>query len=546
MTEWYPKKCIGSLVDDLARQMGSKTGLSFNGRKYTFAEMADHVDRAARALMSLGIQQGDHVAVWLNNSPDWLFLQYAISKIGAIIVPLNTRFRSHDIDYVLRQSDSKLLITHDVSGPIDYLALLNEAVKMPGNGTDIKDPDFPSLEKVVILSDTKHPGTILWRDAKEAGKSINESELKERSEHVEPDDVTIILYTSGSTGFPKGVMHSHNIIRAMEERAYRLNITSKDVIINYMPLFHAFGLSEGSLMSMLTGSMQVLTENFIPDEALDLIEREKVTIMHGFDIQIKMLIDAQEKKPRRTESLRFGWLPAGPSNVTPVARKAKDVFPTWKSLTGFGMTEIWTGACISALDDTEEQRFEASATPAMTSEVRVADPQTNEPLPAGVEGEIQIRGLTVTRGYYNKPKETKETFTEDGWLKSGDLGYFREDGHLRFVGRLKDMLKVGGENVDPMEVEGYILGLDGVQQISVVGVYDPRLGEVPIAYIQKKDNSSITKENIIEFCRNKLASYKIPKHIVFVDEYPMTASGKIRKVDLRQDAATRLSSDVQA
>ena len=546
MTEWYPKKCIGNLVDDLARQMGGKTGLTFNGRKYTFAEMADHVDSAARALMSLGIQQGDHVAVWLNNSPDWLFLQYAISKIGAIIVPLNTRFRSHDIDYVLRQSDSKLLITHDVSGPIDYLALLNEAVKIPDNGTDITDPDFPSLKKIVILSDTKHPGTILWCDAKEAGKSINEIELKERSEHVDPDDVTIILYTSGSTGFPKGVMHSHNIIRAMEERAYRLNITSKDVIINYMPLFHAFGLSEGSLMSMLTGSMQVLTENFIPDEALDLIEREKVTIMHGFDIQIKMLIDAQQKKPRRTDSLRFGWLPAGPSNVTPVARKAKDVFPTWKSLTGFGMTEIWTGACISALDDTEEQRFEASATPAMTSEVRVADPQTNEPLPAGVEGEIQIRVLTVTRGYYNKPKETKETFTEDGWLKSGDLGYFREDGHLRFVGRLKDMLKVGGENVDPMEVEGYILGLDGVQQISVVGVYDPRLGEVPIAYIQKKDNSSITKENIIEFCRNKLASYKIPKHIVFVDEYPMTASGKIRKVDLRQDAATRLSSDVQA
>ncbi|MFC4272776.1 AMP-binding protein [Sneathiella chungangensis] len=546
MTEWYPKKCIGNLVDDLARQMGGKTGLSFNGRKYTFAEMADHVDSAARALMSLGIQQGDHVAVWLNNSPDWLFLQYAISKIGAIIVPLNTRFRSHDIDYVLRQSDSKLLITHDVSGPIDYLALLKEAVKIPDNGTDITDPDFPSLKKIVILSDTKHSGTILWRDAKEAGKSINESELKERSEHVDPDDVTIILYTSGSTGFPKGVMHSHNIIRAMEERAYRLNITSKDVIINYMPLFHAFGLSEGSLMSMLTGSMQVLTENFIPDEALDLIEREKVTIMHGFDIQIKMLIDAQQKKPRRTDSLRFGWLPAGPSNVTPVARKAKDVFPTWKSLTGFGMTEIWTGACISALDDTEEQRFEASATPAMTSEVRVADPQTNEPLPAGVEGEIQIRGLTVTRGYYNKPKETKETFTEDGWLKSGDLGYFREDGHLRFVGRLKDMLKVGGENVDPMEVEGYILGLDGIQQISVVGVYDPRLGEVPIAYIQKKDNSSITKENIIEFCRNKLASYKIPKHIVFVDEYPMTASGKIRKVDLRQDAATRLSSNVQA
>lgn len=539
MTEWYPKKRVGDLVDEAARRFGDKEALVYQDKRYSFRDMVERVDLAARALMALGVRRGEHVALWLNNRDEWMFLQYAIAKIGAVLVPVNTRFRSNDLEYLLRQSDSAILITHDVSGPIDYLDIVRSVVQLPESGTDIEDSRFPNLRKVIILGERSHPGTIDWTAAKREAATISAAALAERAASVDPDDVILILYTSGSTGFPKGVMHTHIIIRTLEERAYKLSMRDRDTIINYLPLFHAFGISEGSLMSVVTGARQILTEFFDPGEALDLIEKERVTITHGFDTHIMMLMDEQERKPRDISSLRMGWLPAGPSNVVPTARRAARVLKPWRSFSGFGMTETWTGACISSLDDTEEQRGEASGRPALGFEVRIADPTTNAPLGVNQRGEIQLKGPTVMKGYYNKPNETKATFTDDGWLKSGDYGFFRDDGCLRFFGRIKDMIKVGGENVDPLEIEGFILGHPDVQQVSIVGLPDKKLSEIPVAYVCKIATAAVTGDDIIAFCRNKLASFKIPRHVIFVEEFPMTGSGKIRKQDLREDAARR-------
>jgi fatty-acyl-CoA synthase len=539
MVDWYPKKRVGQLVDEIARRFGDKEGLVYRDRRYTFREMAERVDLAARALMAMGVQRSDHVALWLNNRDEWVFLQYAIAKIGAVLVPVNTRFRTDDLGYILRQSDSAFLITHDVSGPIDYLGLVRQVVDMPQSGDLVRDSNFPKLRKVVILGERAYEGTVSWEDARKAASTVSAAELEERAESVDPDSAHLILYTSGSTGFPKGAMHSHFLIRVLEERAFRLNITSRDCIINYLPLFHAFSLSEGSLMSMVTGARQILTDSLNPSEALDLIERERVTITHGFDTHIVMLMDEMEKKPRDISSLRLGWLPAGPSNVTPTARKARKVLAPWKSFSGFGMTETWTGACVGSLDDTDDQLCEGSGQPALSFQVRVADPETNEPVGVGERGEIQVRGPCIMMGYYNKPAETRKTFTQDGWLKSGDIGYYRSDGHLRFFGRIKDMLKVGGENVDPLEIEGFILGHPDVRQISIVGVADRKLTEIPVAYIEKAQGSRLSADEVFAFCKNRLASFKIPRHVVFVEEFPMTGSGKIRKMDLRADASRR-------
>lgn len=539
MSEWYPKKSVGDLPELMARRFGNREALCYKDRRYTFAEIAAEVDLAARALMALGVRRGDHVALWLNNREDWLFIQYAVARIGAVLVPVNPRFRTEDLAYLLRQSDSTVLITHNTSGPVDYLKMVREVVRLPEQGDDIDDPNFPRLRKAVILDEDAHPGTVRWLSAKSDAVRVSPQELTERARSVDPDAMWLILYTSGSTGFPKGVMHTHILVRALEQRAFRFNLTERDTTINYLPLSHAFALSEGSLMSMVTGSRQILTETFDPEEALDIIERERVTIAHGFDTHMTMLMDAQERKPRDLSSLRFGWLPAGPSNVVPTAYRARKVLAPLKTFSGFGMTETWTGACIGSLDDTDEQLCEASGVPALGFELRIIDPATGLAAPDGTPGEIQIRGFTVTRGYYNMPRETAATFAEDGWLKTGDMGYIRPDGLLRFFGRFKDMLKVGGENVDPLEIEGHLLKSVDVQQVSVVGLPDRKLAEVPVAYVQLKPGATVGEADIIGLCRGGMASFKIPRHVVFVDDFPMTASGKIRKMDLRADAVER-------
>ena len=537
MTDWYPKRRFGDLPGEMAERFGSREALVFRDARFTFSEVADQVDLAAKALMALGVEAGDQVSLWLNNRAEWLFFMFGLARIGAVQVPVNTRFRTNDLEYVLRQSDSAMLITHDVSGPIDYLAMVREVVSLPEAGNVVGDSDFPELNRVVIVGDGDYSGTVGWDAALADADRIADADLEARAGAVDPDDPVFIMYTSGTTGFPKGVLHNHNLIRNTEERAYRLGVTEKDVILNYLPLFHAFGYSEGSLLSMVSGARHVVTETFDPDEVLDLVERERATMANGFDTHVQGLCDAQEARPRDVSSLRTGLFGAGMHNSTPVIRRSFRLLKPMHAVSGYGMTEVWVGAMLGALDDDEEHRAETSGYPAPGYDIKVVDPHTGREQPDGVPGEIRVRGYCLMLGYYKKPKETAESYDEDGWFCTGDMGERRADGYIRFIGRYKDMLKVGGENVDPMEVEGFLLEHPDVQQVAVVGIADRRLAEVPVAFVEPKAGAEVDEDAMIAYCRGKVASFKIPRHVVFVDAFPMTASGKIRKVDLRARAA---------
>jgi fatty-acyl-CoA synthase len=328
------------------------------------------------------------------------------------------------------------------------------------------------------------------------------------------------------------------MVRNMTDHATRMGVTVADATLMYLPLFHVFGFTEGPLLSMLTGSRQVLTERFDADECLDLVARERITLIHGFDTHMKDLTEAQDRRPRDLTSLRTGLCAAGMASSTPIVRRANRVL--LRTLSCFGMSEVSVGACLSPLDSTDEQRCEASGYPAPGFEIAIVDPVTGGFCPTGTPGEIVVRGYMVMKGYYNKPEETAKTIDADGWLHSGDMGYLRPDGHLCFMGRYKDMLKVGGENVDPMEVEAYLLGHPSVQQVAVVGLPDARLHEVAVAYVIPKAAGALTAQAVIEHCQGKLASFKVPRHVMIVEELPMTSSGKIQKAKLREAAKERL------
>ena len=534
--EWYERRRFGDLAAALARRRPEREALVFQERRYSFAEQAAEIDRAAKALMALGIAAGEHVAVWLNNSDDWIFISFALARIGAVQVPINTRFRARDFEYVLRQSDSVMLITHDRSGPIDYLQMVREVVSLPVDGTRVADPRLPDLRQVAILGSRDYPGTMSWRQALDQAPRIDDADLAARADAVDPDAPVLIMYTSGTTGFPKGVVHSHKILRNAEERGFRMAITPDDTILNYLPLFHAFGFSEGALMAVLTGARQIVTETFDPEECLAIVARERVTLMHGFEAHMKALAEAQEANPRDLSSLRTGIFAAGMHSATPVTRRGAKTLAPIVNISGYGMTEIWLGAGIGSPGDDMTQRCESSGYPGLGYEVRIVDPASGADLPPGVPGEILVKGYSLMLGYYKKPEETAACYDSGGWFHTGDTGAWREDGYFRFLGRYKDMLKVGGENVDPMEVEGLLLEHPKVHQVAVVGVADKRLSEVPVAFVQRAPDTDLEAEEVIAACRGQVASFKVPRHVVFVDEFPMTASGKIRKVDLRAEA----------
>jgi len=541
MAEWYTKKTFGSLADTMAERFGDREALVFGDDRYTFSDVRDRIDAVAKGLIALGVGHGDHVALWMMNRPEWIFCMYALARIGAVQVPVNTRFRTNDLAYLLKQSDTRYLITHDVSGPVDYLGMVREVVKLPELGEDIADPEFPELRGTVILGASGHTGCVGFEDLIARGASVEETTLRARIDAVDPDDPVFIMYTSGTTGFPKGVMHNHIMLRLIEERAFRLGVTENDTILNYLPLFHLFSYSEGALLSMLTGARQILTEVFDAEESIRQIEREKVTLLNGFDTHLKDLSEAQEKLHGNLASLRCGLFAAGMQSSVGICRKAAETLAPLITVTGYGMSEMGAGTLVGSLGDTLEQRTESSGYCAPGYEVRIIDPETRQEQPVDVPGEIVMRGYGLMLGYYNKPEATAASYDEDGWFHTGDTGHRRADGYIRFLGRYKDMLKVGGENVDPMEVEGLLLQTAGIQQVAVVGLPDERLAEVPVAFVQRRTGAEISADEVIGACRGKVATFKIPRHVLFVDEFPMTASGKIKKAELREQAKRDLA-----
>ena len=531
---WFAKTTLGALPEKAARRWGTREAICFRDRRWTFAEIADGVDRVARGLVAIGVRPGDKVALWMLNRPEWIEIAFAILRIGAVLVPINTRFRTDDVAYVVDQSDSSTLILAERSGPVDYLAMVRELQPL---GVAREASRLPKLERIVLVGDERRPETVAWSELLGCGASVDDATLAARVAAVDPEGLAFLMYTSGTTGFPKGVMHNHRVVRNVTDRAFRLGITEHDVIMMYLPLFHTFAFTEGMLTSMVSGARQVLAETFDPDESLTLIARERATIVHGFDTHFKELCDAHDRDPRDVSSVRTGLCAAGMSSSTSIARRARTLFRGLVS--GFGMSECSVGVAVGSLDSTEEQSCEASGYPAPGYEIRIVDPSTGRDQPVGEPGEILVRGYTLMLGYYKKPDATAAAIDAEGWLHTGDMGLFRPDGYLRFMGRYKDMLKVGGENVDPMEVEAYLMTHPAISVAAVVSCPDARLSEVGVAFVRREPGQALTEAAAIAHCRGRIASFKIPRHVVFVDDFPMTSSGKVQKVKLREEALRR-------
>lgn len=539
MGAWFEKLTYGELVNRAAAKYGAKEYMVFEGRRWSFQQVRDEIDRAAKGLMALGVQPGEKVSLWLVNRPEWVFLQFALAKIGAVLVPINTQFRTGDLDYVVRQSDTTTLIAADRSGPVHYIGMIQELC--PELATAARDnlalARFPHLKRILIVSQQTYAGMYRWHDVLSMAEPVSDATLRQRESAVDPDDTATIMYTSGTTGFPKGVMHSHNIIRNIMDEASRMGIKQNDVIMMYLPLFHAFGIYEGPLMSFVTGARMVLTAKFDPGEVLQLIEHERCTVTHGFDTHFHDLMQHTDFDTRDTSSIRTGLFASGLASSIPIARRAQERFGHFVS--GWGMTEVGAGAALGFPNDPPETNISLSGYPLVGYELKIVDPDTGATLPPNTPGEICCKTYMLMQGYYNKPEETAKTIDQDGWLHSGDMGLLTEDGYLRFMGRYKEMLKVGGENMDPVELEGHLLKHPAVNQVKVVGVPDARLNEVAAACVVLNPGANVSAQELIDFCHD-IANFKRPRYVLFVKDYPMTASGKVQKFNLRAIAIGEL------
>ena len=533
--DWYPKRTLGSLLDSAADRFADREALVFEGRRWSYREVKAETDRVAKGLIAYGVQPEDRVAIWMTNRPEWIFAMFAVAKTGACLVPLNTRYRTDDVSYTVQQSRSTMLLSLDKSGPIDYRSMLADAMPDIDQGDEerLQLATFPELRRIVFLGGDTLENTTSWDDMIAAGNSISDEMLSARADAVDPDGLMVIAYTSGTTGHPKGVMHTHIPIRNTHERAQLFGFTFDDIHLNYLPLFHLYAFSEITMMAVLTGSKQVLMDVFDADLALDLAVEERATVAHGFEAHWLDLLVAQEKKPRAV-SMRLGTLPSGVDSTLPIAERVQDAFcPT---VSGYGLSEGWAFITCSNPGAPREQRVNASGYPMNDYEYRIVDPETGAEQPTGVSGEILIRGYAVMKGYWEKPEATAEALDEEGWLHTGDMGLRRPDGHMVFQGRYKDMLKVGGENVSPAEVEAYLREMPEVLDAAVVAYPDKRLAEVPVAFVLSANKEPVPGSELLDRCKGRIASFKIPRHVIEVDEFPMTPSGKIRKIELREQA----------
>ena len=537
--EWYTKRTLGDTLIATQKRHGEKTAIIYNGNKWNYTQFKIQVDNISKSLIELGIVAGDNIAIWMTNRPEWIFIMYGVIQIGACIVPLNTRYRTDDLGYALEQSNSKLIFLLEKSGPINYQEML---ISTMGETRLLQEQKFqasnyPDLNHSVIIGKNAIKGGLEWDEFIELGTSISDEILSQKAESVEPNERMMIAYTSGTTGDPKGVVHSHIPIRNVAERVQLFGLTCNDIHMSYLPLFHIYGFSEITMACVLSGACQILMDVFDAEKALDLASEKRATILHGFEAHWLDLLNAQKRKPREL-TIRFGTLPSGVESTIPIAEEVQDVFcPT---ISGFGMSETWAFVSVGNLSHSREQRTHASGYPMNDYHFKIINPETGESQPTGIPGELLIKGYANMLEYWKNPIATSETIDKDGWIHSGDMAIIREDGMLVFMGRYKDMLKVGGENVSPAEIEVYLRKFSSIKDAAVVGYPDQRMAEVPVAFIITEENSDFDPNDIANSMSGKVASFKIPRHIFILDEFPMTSSGKVRKVELREEAKKRL------
>lgn len=501
--------------------------------RMTYRHLADEVARLRTALVGLGIRKGDHVGLCLGNSCRWVALFLAAGSIGAVTVPMNTRFRTPEMAYALKQSRVSTLILADRFLKIDFVDMLREIE--PAVESALPGTSLPDLRNVVVIGDDV-PAAALGFEAFRALRG------REPQAPVTPDDVLLIQYTSGTTSFPKGVMLTHrNMLGNAFVSGGRMGFRLADRFHSARPFFHVAGSTLSVLSALQHGVTLVSMERFEPAEALRLLEEERCTHFSGNDTMALMLLNHPDRRQRRL-MLRGAWVAASAE----IVRRVISELGATEAVVGYGLSEASPNIAQSCWWESEEVRASGRMRPQPGLEVEICNPETGKPLPPNTRGEIRVRGWSVMRGYFDKPAETAAALSADGWLATGDLGRMDEDGRLEFLGRVKDIIRVGGENVSPAEVEDILHKHPKVRLAQVVGMADPRLIEVPVAFLVANEGCEIDEGEMIAWARTEMAGFKVPRRIWVVPDFEaigMTASSKVQKAKLAQHAAGLLQAE---
>ena len=536
---------VGGLLDLVAERRPEDDVLVYpdRGLRYTYREFKEVVDECARTLMALGLEKGDHVAVWGQNVPEWVILQFATGKVGAVLVTVNPAYRASELRYVLDQSDSSaLFLTGGVKGA-DFVEILGQAVpELAGTpGGELSVAELPHLRHVVLMGEGPRGGLPIagFDEFLARAAEVSPEELKERQNSLDSDEVINMQYTSGTTGFPKGVQLTHaNIVKNAFYIGECMELGPEDRVCIPVPFFHCFGCVLGTLNTVTHEGTMVPVESFDAEEVLQAVHEERCTAVLGVPTMFIAELEHPDFEDYDTSSLRTGIMAGSPCPME-VMKQVVDVMGASEITIAYGQTESSPVITQTRTEDPLELRVSTVGRALPETEVRIVGVDGGEDCGPGEQGELLTRGYLVMRGYYKMEDKTAEVIDDDGWLHTGDLAIMDENGYVRITGRAKDMVIRGGENVYPREIEEFLYTHPDISDVQVYGVPDEKYGEQVAAAVKKRPDSDLTEEDVKEFCRKNIARHKVPFYVDFVEEYPMTASGKVRKFKLREAAVER-------
>jgi fatty-acyl-CoA synthase len=526
---------IGDMLLRSVQRGPGRDAVVFPEERLSYAELADRTERIACGLMGLGARAGDHVGLLMANSPDCVATFFATCLVGAVAVPINTRYRAVELPYVISDAELAMIVTSDrIDDYVDLPALLTEA--LPGLTDDAQEPEHlrlsmaPKLRTVIALGARVVPGMIAEGRLLEVCGDVDRSELEARRARTKLRDPAIILYTSGTTSRPSGCVITHEaLVRCWQEVGAILAVGPEDRCWSPCPLFHLASI--GPLLFCIGSGAAFVSDTWLrAEEAVALCERERVTVLYPAYPPLAQALLTAESYPDADLSSARAMLNVGPPDTLARFQRA---MPQAVQVSLYGLTEGGGAITYSRLEDDLEARVQTCGHPVPGAEVRIVSPDARELAEVGTSGEIVIRGVSLFERYWNNDAKTAETLDPDGWFYTGDLGVLDEHGRLRFLGRLKEMLKVGGENVAPSEIESHLSTHPAVKLVQVVGIPDEQLDEVPAAFVELRRGTDVAEQEIIDFCSGQLASFKVPRYVQFVTQWPMSAT-KIQKTQLRQ------------